>query len=242
MGRKDADASDSEVSESTRAALRIQRELEEGDTNASSSRSGHRDRRPADKRSDPTSRRDGDDALGDGRKYGAITGIKLGEFASGASGSARTRGSSGVAVKGKEGRGRGNVGMSLESLANQADSGDEGGSTKMPEAPEGSYKRKDLTTAGGQAKSQRGIDGKVWDFLPEPEEPEVSERIDKAEKTAKAIKANKEKLKKKAKGKKDKKDKDKSKKKKTKKKKKSKGKNKKQDTASSSSSSSSSSS
>merc|ERR1712146_511281 len=49
----------------------------------------------------------------------------------------------------------------------------------VPEAPAGSYRRKDLESSalesGGHPKSQLGIDGKVYDFITAPEDASESD-------------------------------------------------------------------
>eukprot|EP00928_Gymnodinium_smaydae_P006372 TRINITY_DN12250_c0_g1_i1.p1 TRINITY_DN12250_c0_g1~~TRINITY_DN12250_c0_g1_i1.p1 ORF type:complete len:277 (-),score=108.97 TRINITY_DN12250_c0_g1_i1:21-851(-) len=193
MGGRDSgksrkgEESDGELSDSTRAVLAIQRELEAGDDSPPRKKKG--DSRRGDARSKSRERRggrrgrgDSDEPLGDDRTYGSVTGIKLGEFGSGGGGGSSgprggggggggsSRGGGGSSgPRGGKGGG-GGLGMSPESLANQADSDDDGNARNMPAAPEGSFKKRDLDAraaleADGRPKAQRGIDGKVYAFV-----------------------------------------------------------------------------
>ncbi|CAE8613644.1 unnamed protein product [Polarella glacialis] len=223
------DVSDDELSETTRAVRRIQRELEGGGDHrkAGSSRGGSSGKR-----------RRGEDEEEEeeyGRDRGAVTGIKLGEYAPGAkktsapsSGSFQVRGGRG----GKDQK----LGQSLESLAYARDDDEE--AAAAPEAPAGSFRRRDLEhkVAEGE-KAQLGIDGKVWGFI---ELPPSDEEGDRDEKKQKEEEASGKKKSKKASGKGEKKSKKDKKTKKVKKKKKDKAKKKKKKSSSSSSESSSS--
>ncbi|CAE8583478.1 unnamed protein product [Polarella glacialis] len=226
---RDEDVSDDELSETTRAVRRIQRELEGGGDHrkAGSSRGGSSGKR-----------RRGDDEEEEeeeyGRDRGAVTGIKLGEYAPGAkktsapsSGSFQVRGGRG----GKDQK----LGQSLESLAYARDDDEE--AAAAPEAPAGSFRRRDLEhkVAGGE-KAQLGIDGKVWGFIELPPSDEEGDRDEKKQKEEEAS----GKKSKKASGKGEKKSKKDKKTKKVKKKKKDKAKKKKKKSSSSSSESSSS--
>merc|ERR1719162_1521994 len=97
--RKAADEEDDgELSDSAKAVLRLNRELEAEDAapEVSSRKSG------SDKGKDRNRSKADDDATrGDGRKYGAVTGIKL-DFGSGGDRSARGRG--GLGIKSKDGK------------------------------------------------------------------------------------------------------------------------------------------
>jgi len=239
-----ASESEGELSDSARAVLAIQRELAAEDSGAASGARGRRAARAPSPRSrrnagEGASREDIAKPIGDGKEHGSVTGIKLGEFAPGA----KRNGAAGFSLKGKDGKNR-NYGQSLESLAN-LDADEE--SHAMPEAPSGSFRRRDVAAARGGAadeagnpKSQVGIDGKVWDFVKGPGDDSGSEgsrakrRRETGDQGGNAKKAKKEK----EKGKKSKKD-SKAKTKKGKKKGKDKKKKKKKQKSSSSSSGSS---
>lgn len=184
MLRAVRDPEDAELSDSTRAALRLQRELEAED------RGPQRPVGDDDVRQKTGQRRESGssagckrgavtEALGDGRTRGAVTGLKLGDFGSG--GGTRTAGVE-VAVSGgrqRSGQGGGPA-MSLESLA-RLDGDDDARLT--PEAPLGAVKRQDLERAlEHRAKSQRGLDGKVYDFMSDPESDDESVATDKTAK------------------------------------------------------------
>lgn len=151
--------SDSAVSESTRAVREIQRQLQADDTPS------HPSKRPR-KEGNSSSQ---DKPLGDGRKYGAITGIKL-DCSAPSSGN-RSGGGGGLAIKGKDGKSM-EMGMSLESMVNQEECNEARG-LAMPEAPLGSFRRRDMEAmqregggeGGGKPAAQKGIDGKVYDFI-----------------------------------------------------------------------------
>mmetsp|Transcript_90973 Transcript_90973/g.266380 ORF Transcript_90973/g.266380 Transcript_90973/m.266380 type:complete len:247 (-) Transcript_90973:149-889(-) len=220
---REAEEDEGELSDTTRAVRRIQRELEGGgdEEPAGDGRRGSGRRSTRDELDEP---------LGDGKERGAVTGIKLGEFAPGA-----RRQSGGFSFRGKDGKDR-TFGQGLESLANRADSDEE--ARAMPAAPEGSFRRRDVErptmTADerGRPKAQLGLDGKVWAFVEGPggEEDEDSseegrlkrkaDQIAEDARQAKAKQKEKSKDKKKGKDKKDKKSKKKKKKAKAKKKKK----------------------
>eukprot|EP00930_Biecheleria_cincta_P063957 TRINITY_DN494_c0_g1_i1.p1 TRINITY_DN494_c0_g1~~TRINITY_DN494_c0_g1_i1.p1 ORF type:complete len:243 (-),score=61.61 TRINITY_DN494_c0_g1_i1:84-812(-) len=224
MGKKNKKGSDSEdsaVSESTRAVRRIQEELEKSEEEPPPKKAKiNSDERSRDM---PT----GDESLGDGRKYGAVTGIKL--HIGGSDGS---RGSRGLSMKGKTGEKA--MGMSLESMVNEDACQDR----DLPDAPAGAFRRKDLEAAkregvgSGKPSSRQGLDGKVYDFIEAPSDESVSEQ----EGQSKKLHGNARKEK--GKSKKDKKGNTKHKKNKKQKKKK-KGKSKKNKSSDSSSSSSS---
>mmetsp|Transcript_54 Transcript_54/g.154 ORF Transcript_54/g.154 Transcript_54/m.154 type:complete len:229 (-) Transcript_54:271-957(-) len=209
---------DAELSDSTRAALRLQRELEAEDRGPQRPVGGDNDVRQktgqqGERGSAGRKRGAVTEALGDGRTRGAVTGLKLGDFGSG--GGTRSAGV-GVAVSGgrqRSGQGGGPA-MSLESLA-RLDGDDDARLT--PEAPLGAVKRQDLERAlEHRAKSQRGLDGKVYDFMSDPESDDESVATDKT------VKEHRKKKRKKEKGvgkKKKKRDKEKAKRKKHKKKK-----------------------
>jgi len=177
------DGSEGELSDSARAVLRIQQELaaEDGSGGGSASRGRRAGRASSPKktgqRSGGVSREDIGKPIGDGREHGSITGIKLGEFAPGAR---RAPGAAGFSLKGKDGKDR-NYGQSLESLANLDAMEEE--SRAMPEAPSGSYRRRDVAEAqgataadeAGRPKSHVGIDGKVWNFVQGPGDDSNSE-------------------------------------------------------------------
>merc|ERR1712160_188202 len=88
----------------------------------------------------------------------------------------------GFSLKGKDGKER-KFKQGLESLANM--DADETSAALMPEAPDGSYRRKDLaeiSLAGGTSvdeagrpRSQRAMDGKAWDFVLGPEDDSAEE-------------------------------------------------------------------
>eukprot|EP00435_Cladocopium_sp_Y103_P000582 s4183_g1.t1 len=179
---------DGELSDSTRAALRIQQEID-GTAPArtsKASKASNQEKRSEAKRSEAKR----------SETHGAITGIALGEYAPS---------SSGVQIKMKGGKGL--FSESLESLAYRADSDDE----VNPEAPSGSFRRKDLEREAGNAgkKANVGLDGKVYAFIDAPSDESSVEGVQKGE-----SKKNKDKSKKKSKkDKKAKKDKKKEKKK-----------------------------
>lgn len=221
------EGSDGELSDSTRAVLAIQRDLKQQD--ADDGPAPKRARRdggaPSGRAAGTTAKRGeaegGGRSLGDSGNRGAITGVRLGEFAPGAKRRAPDRGG---------GKG-GGFGESLESLAGRVESDDEE-ARAMPEAPAGSYRRRDVAAAeaagpaGGKPRAKLGIDGKVWDFVgagpgersdeaePEREEGLSAKQSGKEEKGKKRSKQKNDKKKKK-------KSKDKKKKAKKKKKKKS---------------------
>mmetsp|Transcript_66496 Transcript_66496/g.144406 ORF Transcript_66496/g.144406 Transcript_66496/m.144406 type:complete len:244 (-) Transcript_66496:380-1111(-) len=222
---------ESDVSETTKAVLRIQQQLEDQDAGKSKKSSkSTKSTKDADGKKEREggrgSRRRRDDsteeAMGDGRTTGSITGIKLGEFAPGAKrgGTSGSTGGGGVRMKGK-GKG-GGFGQSLESLAAQEERED--GAQAVPEAPAGTVKRKDAERAAAQLGEKPtkalGIDGKEYAFLEAPSDEEKEEPIKKASEGGKKRKVDdqdgskkkskKDKKSKKKGKKKDKKDKEKS--------------------------------
>mmetsp|Transcript_80639 Transcript_80639/g.127390 ORF Transcript_80639/g.127390 Transcript_80639/m.127390 type:complete len:196 (-) Transcript_80639:145-732(-) len=160
---------DGELSDSTRAALRIQQEID-GTAPATSKAPAKGSKQKGEAK---TAKRS--------ETHGAITGIALGEYAPS---------SSGVQIKMKGGKGL--FSESLESLAYRADSDDE----VNPEAPSGSFRRKDLEREAGNAgkKANVGLDGKVYAFIDAPSDESSAEGIQKGE-----SKKNKDKSKKKSK-------------------------------------------
>ncbi|CAJ1337161.1 unnamed protein product [Effrenium voratum] len=181
MREKDED----ELSDSARAALQIQQEIDGG--TFSPKRSDRKKPKP-----------------NDGTR-GAVTGIALGEYAHNAH--KKDAPQAHIKVKGSK---AGILSESLESLAYRAGSDDEA----IPEAPTGSFRRKDLEQeerdrrAGN--KATMGLDGKVYDFIDGPDD-EASSGKDKEDKSNRKSKKEKTKKKdeKKKKKKKDKKKKDK---------------------------------
>merc|ERR1711974_265898 len=139
-------------------------------------------------------------------------------------------GTAGFSLRGKDGKER-TIGQGLESLANMDDGTDR---NVMPEAPEGSFRRRDLAAAAaggdvadGRPKSQVGIDGKEYAFIAGGDS-ESGEEVDATNaKKRKLAMGGEEVIKRKKKSKKDKGKKSKDKKKKQKKKKKGKGEKKK---------------
>lgn len=163
---------DGELSDSTRAALRIQQEID--GTAPAAPATSKASKGSNEKRSDQAK------SAKRSETHGAITGIALGEYAPS---------SSGVQIKMK-GR-KGLFSESLESHAYRADSDDE----VNPEAPSGSFRRKDLEREAGNAgkKANVGLDGKVYAFIDAPSD-ESSAGVQKGE-----SKKNKDKSKKKSK-------------------------------------------
>jgi len=154
-----ANTDDDELSDTTRAVRRIRRELED-DSETHKHCSTKQDEKSHCQQKSGSSRRDViSKAIGNGRTTGAVTGISLGDWGSG-----RKSQNTGVMARGKSGRNK-EMGMGLESLANR-DSDDEG-SKPTPEAPEGSFRRRDveIAMASSKAKAQVGLDGKVWSFV-----------------------------------------------------------------------------
>mmetsp|Transcript_10856 Transcript_10856/g.11944 ORF Transcript_10856/g.11944 Transcript_10856/m.11944 type:complete len:191 (+) Transcript_10856:154-726(+) len=173
---------DGELSDSTRAALRIQREIEGGGAPESESRAS---------KAPPKSKKNDE-------KYGAITGIALGEYSKGSSGPAQ--------IKMKGGK-AGLFSESLESLAYRQDSDEE----VNPEAPKGCVKRKDLERQAGNAgnKSNVGLDGKVYAFIDAPSDESSGQEAQKGAEKDKDTGKKKKKAKKDKKSKKDRKKKEK---------------------------------
>lgn len=178
-GGNDAEEDDGELSDSTKAVRAIQRDLEaadKGERATSGGRAGssppRKSRQNGSGRSPP--QRDGsrrskeDEPLGDDRTVGSITGIKLGEFAPGAK---RKPGAEGFKMRGKDGKER-TYKQGLESMVNE-----EAGNFELPDAPEGSYKRRRVaeleagrSNAGDRPTGQVGIGSmKIWDFVQGPD-------------------------------------------------------------------------
>eukprot|EP00927_Polykrikos_kofoidii_P070631 TRINITY_DN67044_c0_g1_i1.p1 TRINITY_DN67044_c0_g1~~TRINITY_DN67044_c0_g1_i1.p1 ORF type:complete len:281 (+),score=54.22 TRINITY_DN67044_c0_g1_i1:94-936(+) len=181
-----AEESDGELSESTRAVRQIQKELDVLDSGVQDKGRTGRERIERDQGPRGQDRRKTDDEpLGDGRTHGAITGIKLGEFALGAStrrGHSNQGVTAGVALRVKAGGKDRN--LSLASLVSMANGDAEEERANAPEAPDGSYKRRDVERAlaegAGRPTSKRGIDGKVYTFVADPADGEADSSEDVA--------------------------------------------------------------
>ncbi|CAK9044107.1 unnamed protein product [Durusdinium trenchii] len=138
-----------ELSDSTRAALRIQEEIDGNGPTTSS-------------KSTPSSRKSS--AQVSNGTHGAVTGIALGEYA-------HKKGGSGTVHIKMKGSKAGFFSESLESLAYRHDSDDE----VNPEAPSGSFRQKDLAReASGTGSQAVGLDGKVYSFIEAPSDDESS--------------------------------------------------------------------
>eukprot|EP00434_Breviolum_minutum_P021612 symbB.v1.2.019075.t2/scaffold1542.1/size112718/10 len=183
LGSKKGD-DDGELSDSTRAALRIQQEID--------GKGPSKDEATGRTRSSKASK-----STTDGT-HGAVTGIALGEYAN------KKGGSGTVHIKMKGGK-AGIFSESLESLAYRQDSDDE----VNPEAPSGSFRQKDLEREARNAGKEAtvGLDGKVYSFIDAPSDESSAEEAAKksAQKGADKRKSKKDKKSKKDSKKKEKK-------------------------------------
>ncbi|CAE7469547.1 unnamed protein product [Symbiodinium sp. CCMP2592] len=170
-----SDRDDDELSDSARAALRIQQEIEGGV-------------------SDEAPRKTSSRSSGNGRTHGAVTGIALGEYADSPKASKASKASKeGVQIRAK-GSKAGLFKESLESLAYREDSDHE----VNPEAPAGSFRKKDLQQEerDRSKKARVGLDGKLYQFIDAPsddEEHQASDANEGKQKTKKKTDTKKEK-------------------------------------------------